>query len=385
VTEVDATNSELQTLVEALSLAVERAVLLDDAALVPIAYSPQGAEIDEVRERSILRRGVSRQVRDSLLSQGIAGARGPVRTVAVPELSMSGRLCVPVRAHGVTLGFLWLVDPDDTVGTDDIERVTRAAANAGELLAGRPDVSLTEESRLLAQLGSPVASDRQLAREQAVGGGMIADRPLVAVRVAALAQVVRFGDFARRIVHRVSAGHVLAGRHPGGLVILLDLDEPALSVLKPEDVARWIHGAADRPLAVGQSGVVAGLDFVPDAMRQAEVALSIARQRDEGSEFAAWQSIGVERVVGQLPSSAYLDVPVELRRLIDEEPALAVTLAAYLDAAGDVKRAAAALSLHRSGLYYRLQRIEELTGLDLGEGDDRLLAQLALRLSGQSF
>jgi sugar diacid utilization regulator len=214
---------------------------------------------------------------------------------------------------------------------------------------------------------------------------MMVDRPLVAVRVAALGQVVRLGDFARRIAHRVSAGHVLAGRHPGGLLILLDLDEPALSILRPEDVARWIHSAADRPLAVGQSDLVDGLDHVPDALRQAEVALSVARRHDEGSEFAAWQSIGVERVISQIPPSAYLDLPAGLRRLLAEEPALAATLSAYVDSAGDVKRTAASLSLHRSGLYYRLQRIEELTGLDLGEGDDRLLAQLAIRLSGQSF
>jgi DNA-binding PucR family transcriptional regulator len=73
-----------------------------------------------------------------------------------------------------------------------------------------------------------------------------------------------------------------------------------------------------------------------------------------------------------------------LRHLIAAEPTLAATLEAFLDAAGDIKRTAAALSLHRSGLYYRLQRIEELTGLDLAQGDDRLLAQLALRLAVQS-
>jgi DNA-binding PucR family transcriptional regulator len=37
--------------------------------------------------------------------------------------------------------------------------------------------------------------------------------------------------------------------------------------------------------------------------------------------------------------------------------------------------------LHRSGLYYRLQRIEAITGLDLHRGDDRLLAHLAVRVA----
>ena len=42
--------------------------------------------------------------------------------------------------------------------------------------------------------------------------------------------------------------------------------------------------------------------------------------------------------------------------------------------------AARALHLHRATLYRRLARVEEITGLDLSRGDDRLLAHLGLRL-----
>ena len=36
--------------------------------------------------------------------------------------------------------------------------------------------------------------------------------------------------------------------------------------------------------------------------------------------------------------------------------------------------------MHRATLYRRLERVEEITGLDLERGDDRLLAHLGLRL-----
>ena len=42
--------------------------------------------------------------------------------------------------------------------------------------------------------------------------------------------------------------------------------------------------------------------------------------------------------------------------------------------------AANALSMHRATLYRRLERVEEITGMDLQNGDDRLLAHLGLRL-----
>jgi DNA-binding PucR family transcriptional regulator len=60
---------------------------------------------------------------------------------------------------------------------------------------------------------------------------------------------------------------------------------------------------------------------------------------------------------------------------------LVETLEAYLDLAGDAKATAAALSLHRATLYYRINRIEEITGARLKTGEDRLALHLGLRLA----
>ena len=50
----------------------------------------------------------------------------------------------------------------------------------------------------------------------------------------------------------------------------------------------------------------------------------------------------------------------------------------YLELAGSVKATAAALQVHRQTLYYRLSRIEQVTGLDLSDGEDRLRLHLGL-------
>jgi len=52
----------------------------------------------------------------------------------------------------------------------------------------------------------------------------------------------------------------------------------------------------------------------------------------------------------------------------------------FLDCAGEAQRTAAQLRVHRTTLYYRLNRIEQISGLSLRDGRDRLLAHLALRL-----
>ncbi|CAM5678682.1 PucR family transcriptional regulator OS=Streptomyces tendae OX=1932 GN=GUR47_36620 PE=4 SV=1 [Streptomyces tendae] len=58
---------------------------------------------------------------------------------------------------------------------------------------------------------------------------------------------------------------------------------------------------------------------------------------------------------------------------------LARTAEVYLDCAGQAGRTAAELGVHRQTLYYRLSRVEPLTGLDLDDGEDRLLLHMALK------
>ena len=56
------------------------------------------------------------------------------------------------------------------------------------------------------------------------------------------------------------------------------------------------------------------------------------------------------------------------------------TARVILDYGGDVAAAAKALHLHRTTLYYRMDRIQELTGVDLRHGPARTDLQLALWL-----
>ena len=57
------------------------------------------------------------------------------------------------------------------------------------------------------------------------------------------------------------------------------------------------------------------------------------------------------------------------------------TLEAYLDNGCDTKLTAEALFLHRASLYYRLQRIEALTGTSFKSGADRLALHSGLKLA----
>jgi DNA-binding PucR family transcriptional regulator len=74
--------------------------------------------------------------------------------------------------------------------------------------------------------------------------------------------------------------------------------------------------------------------------------------------------------------------PAPLRRLLEQAPndCLVETLETYLECCGDATRTATELHIHRSTLYYRLDRIQTITGVDLHDGRHRLALHLGVKL-----
>lgn len=368
----------VQALVDALSVTLRRPVLLDDPSLVPLAHSRQWGEIDGVRSVSILRRGVPAAVREALMAQGIAGTSEIVRTAADPALGMDERVCVPVRATGRLLGYLWLLDPERTLGDEDLDRARAAARRAALVLSDVREQSARDERVLLGRLVSPAQATRDAAVAEVQERGVVVDTSVVLCIVVATSEDVEPTAVALRAVRRLSVNCAIAGSFVGGAALLASLDDPVVRTMQPDQLAEWLYSVAPAGVAVGQSGPV-GLAQLPDAVRHARIAVRVAQARPQASRFAAWMSLGADRLLAQLPSGWRDDLPVALVRLVDERGDLAATLAAFLETGGDVKATAEASALHRSGVYYRLRRVEELTGLDLASGEDRLLAHLAIR------
>ena len=155
-------------------------------------------------------------------------------------------------------------------------------------------------------------------------------------------------------------------------------------VERPAGAAGPLRGAALADLldgaAVGEGDEFGELRDAPRSYRRALAALRVAT--GEASGVARWAELRAQRLLTALPPTALDDVPPGLRALLDGgHDQLVLTLETYLDHAGDVKSTAAALWLHRTSLYYRLRRIEEVASVDLSRGEDRLLCHVALRLA----
>ena len=121
-----------------------------------------------------------------------------------------------------------------------------------------------------------------------------------------------------------------------------------------------------------------GVRAAREARRQALAAAELAALDPALARPARWASLGAYRTLLATPRPSDRAL-----RPLDEAgasaPMLLATLEAYLDLAGDVQAVANRLNLHRSSLYYRLDRIAQLAGVDLADGLVRLDLHLALK------
>ncbi|MEO3749772.1 helix-turn-helix domain-containing protein [Streptomyces sp. B6B3] len=166
-----------------------------------------------------------------------------------------------------------------------------------------------------------------------------------------------------------SAGRPTESAGSGGVLAVLVRAAAARGVAE-----RLCAGGA----AVGVGAPRPGVTDLAGAWREALGAARAARAEPRFRGVAEWAEIGPYRLLTTLPGGAAPD-PAVRPLLGDEHRELARTVETFLDHAGHATVAAETLGIHRQTLYYRISRVERLTGLDLGRGEDRLLLHMALK------
>jgi DNA-binding PucR family transcriptional regulator len=111
--------------------------------------------------------------------------------------------------------------------------------------------------------------------------------------------------------------------------------------------------------------------------------LSVAQRLGAVGEVTTHESLGVHRMLLHVPDDELRgfadDVLGELAAHdVAQRSALLETLAAFLGANGNLRRAGDELFVHVNTVSYRIKRIEEITALDLDSSADRLLASMAI-------
>jgi DNA-binding PucR family transcriptional regulator len=195
---------------------------------------------------------------------------------------------------------------------------------------------------------------------------------------------------ARAVVSRSIAA--LSEREGAGAVgaevlLLVPGGEEATAARTAEGVLREMEaGLAGYTFALGRSRIAADPADLPRAAGEALLAANVAQGGSDGVALA-FEQTGAYRLL----LSAMSENPSELQRFYSEtvEPLLAYdeqyetelvrTLATFLEADGNVAGTAQRLFTHRHTIYYRLERVRELSGLDVSSSDGREKLSLGLK------
>ena len=334
-------------------------------------------------------RGIVATCRD--VSAAAARGDGPA---VIAEILAAGT-GAPVTVLDGALGVLAAVGPVLSLG----DGPSAAVPGAGHVVLGGPPTDLLQLAAEHAALACAVA------RDPSGGCGSRARLDLVEAlllgrphddgeierwaahlghdgrphAVAVLAPARGGSAAAEAVVRRHAPGAIVAVR-PDEIVVLVAADGGPAAVDRAVDLARragvpaaGIGEAYPRPADVARSH------------GEARRALTAARRSGE-HRVVAFRDLGVNRLLARFPDVGELRSFGEevIGRLLDEEAATGMpylaTLVTYFQVNCSPSQAARRLHVHPNTIAYRLRRVEELTGLQLGVQRDRLMAEVAVEI-----
>jgi DNA-binding PucR family transcriptional regulator len=316
----------------------------------------------------------------SLLAQGNGVSNVPLRVAD----AVVGTLLMRARAEPSESMRRLLV----TMIASEVERV-RAPERVSETAAA--DFLRAVVSRELTGREQLLARARELSLDVQDGASMIVARARPQAptdegwrsRVRAVAE-----RGARAVANRsIAALSERDGVAGAEVLLLVPGGEEAIAARAAEAVLHEMQaGLAGYAFAVGHSRVAEDPVDLPRAASEALLAANVAEGgTHEGS--LAFEQTGAYRLL----LSTMSENPRELQRFYAEtvEPLVAYdeqyetdlvqTLETFLDADGNVAGTAQRLFTHRHTIYYRLERVRELSGLDVSSSDGREKLSLGLK------
>lgn len=378
---------DYQELVDEISALLGAPATLENRDFELIAFGAYDSEgeldasaLDPVRTRSILTRRSTAAVRAWFEGFGITRASAPVRIPPTPEAGVyRGRICLPVRHRGVVLGYVWLLDDDPGPTDRQLAAAMDVTVRIGNLLADEAQhgADLTRELRAV------LTAERGWQRDMAVAEL----RTALGARADSLHTVVCVAPWpsadpddapsVRTVPGATALCTVPWGTTAHSLALLIRLRSPQVLTPATSAAGRLLERAGGQGGA-GIAAARAGLVELGAAWREASAAARAVLAEPRLGPVAQWARIGPYRLLTALPPETAHD-PAVTPLLSPAHRELARTAEVYLDCAGQAARTAAELGIHRQTLYYRLSRVEQLTGLDLDDGEDRLLLHMALK------
>ena len=151
-----------------------------------------------------------------------------------------------------------------------------------------------------------------------------------------------------------------------------------------QELQQVAQQALASPFTLAMGVALPGLDGASASYESARQTARVGRARDQAQPLHSYLELSLPVLLSGLQDgwqAGQLRQTLAPLRACDRSGVLLRTLSAWFRHHSHPTATARALHIHRNTLDYRLQKVAELTGLNLDETDDRLLLYVALQLT----
>lgn len=392
LTRLAAENRDLNSLLQVISRSTGKPIVIHDDAGVLMAQIYPNIGRRSANGRNIVQ-GVPYGSFQKWLSSDASSVQGTIAHSPIGHTTV-------LRVEKRVAGYLSLVDQNEEL--DEFDRLVLsygADVCAIEMAKNRAIASAVEQARgdWVQMWLSGTPADDDLLRTRAQQAGF---EPSSAYVVAVFRAISESGQslpleslisLVRDDMSRRQMGGAV-GQYVDVIVALYPLQEEESAIIRTRAIIEDVRSqlATRTPSGLVSSGISrpsAGLLELRDSYREAKDAVGIAYELGEQDTTTFYGDLKLYQLLLALKErnldnlqQFYQDalgplVEHDTRKQSD----LIRTLNGFFEANGNLAKAAQELDVHRNTLVYRLDRISELTGLDLDDSDNRLILHLALK------
>ena len=160
------------------------------------------------------------------------------------------------------------------------------------------------------------------------------------------------------------------------------LIEEAQKICK--NMMQFITEKGDGDARIGLGGVAESIEEISRSYEEALEAIQIGRTI--GKQYTDFSKLGVMKILYNATNRQMMQeaVPESILKLYEydkeNESALLATLQAYFDVNCNAKKAAENLFIHYKTMLYRLEKIKGITGICLEDSQERLEAEIGIKI-----
>ncbi|WP_405584636.1 helix-turn-helix domain-containing protein [Streptomyces sp. NBC_01190] len=309
------------------------------------------------------------------------------------------RLIAPVEMAGDLVGLVALVDPDRRAGPQDMAALEHAAlalapglAHQRGLAALQPRLRHDLVERLISGGGAHGDQGNHAdlgefgdlcAHAAALGHDLRRPHRVAVLQWSGPTERARLCDTVPRVAGRLRLDVLVSTRGETTVALVAGADLPTAGERLHTALAAELRTGAGAIGIGGQCDLPTGL---PHSYAEAVRALTVRRRSHDPAGSTSFEELGLYRMMGTGDGQREADTFVAewLGPLLDYDARhhteLVTTLSRYLESGGSYDTTSETLLIHRSTVRYRLQRIREITGHDLGDVETRLNLHVATRI-----